>query len=148
MTLIRRNFPNLEDFAPTVKFFDDAFDRFFNEPAALRPWSPAVDIAENENELVLTADLPGVKKDQVKVRIENGSLVLSGERKFEAEDKDKKTGYHRLERSYGSFKRIFQLPETVDAEKVSAAYEDGVLRITLAKKEIAKPRTIDIALKS
>ena len=95
---------------------------------------------------MLTADLPGVKKDEIKVRIENGSLILSGERKFVNEDK--KTGYHRIERSYGVFKRLFQLPDSVDAEKVSAAYEDGVLRITLAKKEIAKPRTIDIALKN
>lgn len=146
MTLIRRNFPGFEDFTPTLKFFDEAFDRFFNEPAALRPWSPQVDIAETENDLVLTADLPGLKKDEIKVRIENGSLILSGERKFASDDK--KTGYHRIERSYGAFKRLFQLPDSVDAEKVSASYEDGVLRITLAKKELAKPRSIDITLKS
>jgi HSP20 family protein len=146
MTLIHRNFPVFEDFHPTMKFFDEALDRFLSEPAAVRPWTPAVDVAENENELVLTADLPGLKKEEIKLRIENGSLIVSGERKFVNDDK--KTGYHRIERSYGSFKRIFQLPETVEVDKVGAAYEDGVLRITLAKKELAKPRTIDIALKN
>jgi HSP20 family protein len=146
MSLIHRSFPALESFTPTWKLFDEAFDHFFNEPSSLRPWSPAVDISETENELVLTADLPGLKKNEIQVKLENGTLTLSGERKFEKEDKS--SGYHRIERSYGSFKRCFQLPDTVDANKVDATYQDGVLRVTLAKKEVAKPRTIDVAVKS
>jgi len=146
MSLIRQHFPTFENFTPALKFFDEAFGNFLSEPAATRPWSPAVDVAESDNELVLTADLPGLTKDQIQVRIEDGTLLIAGERKFVNEDK--KTGYHRIERSYGSFKRYFSLPETVEAGKVEANYENGVLRITLPKKELAKPRTIEVSLKS
>jgi HSP20 family protein len=142
--LVRRNFPAFEEFPSSVKLFDEAFNRFFTEPAEARPWSPSVDILENENELLLTADLPGVSMKDIDVRIEDGTLTLSGERKFEkASDKG---GYHRIERSYGSFKRYFSLPESVDAEKVGAAYENGVLKVTLPKKELAKPRSIKVAV--
>jgi len=139
---IRRNVPNFEDF-PT-KWFDEALQNFFNEPAAARPWAPAVDIQETADELVLTADLPGVSMKDIDVRIEDGTLALSGERKFEKEDKS--VGYHRIERSYGSFKRLFALPDTVEPDKVSAGYENGVLTITLPKKEVAKPRSIKVEL--
>lgn len=143
MTFItRRPTTAFDDFAPSARVFEDAFNRFFNEPAAARPWTPAVDIAETENELVLTADVPGVKLEEIDIRLEEGNLVLKGTRKFE--NQEKKGGYHRLERSYGTFQRVFTLPDSVDAEKVNAAYENGVLKVVLPKKEIAKPKQIKV----
>jgi HSP20 family protein len=114
----------------------------FSEPAS-RPWSPAVDIYETENELVLKADVPDVDPKQIGIQLENGTLTLKGERKFE-EQKNGQKGFHRLERSYGSFVRAFSVPETVDGEKVKADYTNGVLTVTLPKKEVAKPRTINV----
>ena len=145
MTLItRRSFPTLEDLPTTVRAFEDTFNRFFNEPPAARPWTPSVDIQENENELVLTADVPGVTLESIDISIEDGALTLSGERKFENQQNE--GGYHRIERSYGNFKRVFTLPDSVDAEKVTASYEAGVLKVLLPKKETAKPRTIKVSV--
>ncbi len=90
----------------------------------------------------MKADIPGVEMKDVDIHIENGTLTLKGERKFEREEKNK--GFHRMERSYGSFVRYFTLPETVDAEHVHAEYTAGVLTVTLPKKEIAKPRSIKV----
>lgn len=143
MTLItRRAFPALDDVPATFRNFEDTFNRFFNESPAARPWTPAVDIVENENELVLTADVPGVALENIDINIEDGALTVSGERKFENEKTD--GGYHRIERSYGSFKRVFTLPESVDTEKVTAGHENGVLKVVLPKKETAKPRSIKV----
>lgn len=133
--------------------FEESFSRMLQEnqaaaasnPAA-KPWSPSVDIRETANELVVKADLPGVSENDVDLRIEDGTLILKGERKFENESKDEKGGYHRIERSYGSFARYFSLPDTVDPEKVTAEYKNGVLTVTLAKKEIAKPKQIKVAI--
>ena len=113
----------------------------FSEPAS-RPWSPSVDIFETENELVMKADLPEVDPNNVEIRLENGTLLLKGERKFEEQKNGK--GYHRIERSYGSFVRAFSLPDTVEPEKVKADYKAGVLTVTLPKKEVAKPKSIKI----
>jgi HSP20 family protein len=104
-----------------------------------------VDIAENENEIILTDDIPGVKMDDIEVKVENGTLSISGSREFQKQEQ--KGGYHRIERSYGSFHRAFTLPESVDTDKVEANYEDGVLKVTLPKKEVAKPKTVKISLK-
>lgn len=123
---------------------EDTLNRFFTEPASSRPWSPAVDISETENELVLKADLPEMKLEDLDIQLENGTLTLKGERKFEKSDKDR--GYHRIERSYGSFVRAFSLPEYADAEKVAADYKNGVLTITVPKKEVAKPRAIKVSV--
>ncbi|MCC7342612.1 MAG: Hsp20/alpha crystallin family protein [Bryobacterales bacterium] len=123
---------------------EDTLNRFFTEPASSRPWSPAVDISETENELVLKADLPEMKLEDLDIQLENGTLTLKGERKFEKSDKDR--GYHRIERSYGSFVRAFSLPDYADAEKVAADYKDGVLTVTVPKKEIAKPRAIKVSV--
>jgi HSP20 family protein len=131
---------DLEDF-PNLRVFQDTVSRLFSEPAS-RPWTPAVDIFETDNDLVLKADLPDIDSKAIEIQIENDTLTLKGERKFEQE-KDGK-GYHRLERSYGSFVRAFSLPETVDPENVKADYKAGVLTITLAKKAVAKPRSIKI----
>jgi HSP20 family protein len=105
-------------------------------------WAPLVDITEDDKEYVIKADLPDLKKDEVKVRVENGLLTLSGERKFEKEQKQRR--YHRIERAYGSFVRGFDLPEDADGGKVSAEFKDGVLKVHLPKNESARPKAIDI----
>jgi HSP20 family protein len=105
-------------------------------------WAPAVDITEDEKEYVVTADLPEIKKEDVKVTVENGILTFSGERKFEKEEKGKK--YHRIERSYGSFLRSFGLPENADPGHVDAKFSDGVLTVHVAKSESAKPKQIEV----
>ena len=138
----RRRAPSEEDVPAVFRAIDDMFQQVLAGPVSSRPWIPAVDIVENPNELVVTADLPGIKKENVDVQIEDGTLTLTGSRNFEHEDR--KEGFHRLERSYGSFRRAFTLPDSVDPEKVAAAFEDGVLTITLPKKEIAKPRSIKV----
>lgn len=133
-------YADLEDF-PGLRLFQDTVNRMLDQNAA-RPWVPAVDIFETENEWVLKADLPEVKLDDVDIQIEKGTLSLKGERKFQNTDNAK--GYQRVERSYGTFARYFSLPETVDSEKVRADYNQGVLTVTLPKKEVAKPRTIKV----
>lgn len=144
--MIRRTLPGFEDFPTSLRVFEDVMNRMFNEPTGVRPWTPPVDIVENENELVLTADIPGVKMEDIDIKLEDGTLSVSGSRQFESEQKE--GGYHRIERAYGKFQRAFSLPDSVDAEKVTAAYDNGVLRVTLPKKEIAKPRSIKVALGS
>ena len=105
-------------------------------------WSPQVDIIEDEKEYLIKADLPEMKKDDVKVTMENGVLCISGERKTEKEEKNKK--YHRIERSFGSFERAFTLPEDADANKIAADFKDGVLRVHLPKSPAAKPKPIEV----
>ena len=131
----------------------DRFNQLFNqtftqglpqseEDLSNRVWAPAVDIYETEQNLVLKVDLPGINPDDVEVRVENQTLFIRGERKFE---KDVKEGnYHRVERTYGNFARSFTLPNTVSPESVTAEYKDGILTLTLAKREEAKPKTIKI----
>jgi len=139
------HFDPLATFPATFRNFEDAIARMLNEPRGARPWSPSVDIFETENELVLKADLPDVKLEDIEVRVENQTLTLKGERKF---DKDESNGgYHRIERSYGSFVRNFTVPSSVDAEKVAADYKNGVLTVRLPKKEAAKPRQVKIEVK-
>jgi HSP20 family protein len=128
-----------------VRVFEDAFSRFLSEPRNGRPWSPAVDIFETEDELVLKADVPEVDLKDIDVRVENQTLTLSGERKFEKQDSGR--GYHRIERSYGQFSRSFSVPVTVDTEKVSAEFTNGVLTVKLPKKAAAKPRQVKIDVK-
>jgi len=145
MTITRFN-PFFGDLAaPTLRSFEDAVTHLLNQPAAARPWSPAVDIRETENALIVKADLPEVDEKAIDIRLENGTLALKGERKFE-KDETAKGGYHRIERGYGAFARYFSLPETIDGEKVQAEFKNGVLTITLPKKEAAKPRTIKVAV--
>jgi HSP20 family protein len=122
--------------------FQDTVNRMLSEPRSQRPWTPAVDILETENELLIKADLPDVDMRDIQVEIENGTLTLKGERKF-AQD-DNTYSYHRIERSYGSFARYLSLPDTVEADKVKADYKNGVLSVTIPKKEIAKPRSIKV----
>jgi HSP20 family protein len=105
-------------------------------------WSPSVDITEDEKEFLVKAELPDVKKEDIKVNVENGVLTITGERKFEKEEKGKK--YHRIERAYGNFTRSFTLPEAVKADKVAAEFKDGVLNVRLPKDEAAKPKSIAV----
>ncbi|HUA21999.1 MAG TPA: Hsp20/alpha crystallin family protein [Bryobacteraceae bacterium] len=135
-------FADVEDFGTGLRLFQDSVNRLFSDQTTARPWTPAVDILETENELVLKADIPGVEMKDIDIQLENGTLTIKGERRFEKEEKNK--GFHRLERSYGSFVRYFTLPETVDPEKVKAEYNAGVLTVSLPKKEIAKPRAIKV----
>ncbi len=114
------------------------------EAMTVTEWSPSVDIVEDEKEWLLKVDLPDVKRDDVKVTVEEGVLTITGERKFEKEEKNKK--YHRVERAYGNFLRSFTLPDGADGAKVSAEYKDGVLRVHLPKGEKAKPKAIDVKL--
>jgi HSP20 family protein len=127
------------------RLFREAFSPLFGEREAelsTRAWAPAVDIFETENNIVMKAELPGVEPKDVEVRVEDNTLYLKGERKFEKETKEE--NYHRIERSYGSFARSFALPNSIDAEKVAAEYKDGLLTLTLPKREEAKPKTIKI----
>jgi HSP20 family protein len=135
-------FTESEDFPAGVRLFQDTINRLLSDQTSNRPWAPSVDIFETENELVLKADVPGVELKDIDIQIENGTLALKGERKFERNENSK--GFHRLERSYGSFVRYFTLPDTVDTEHVKAEFSNGVLTVTLPKKEIAKPKSIKV----
>jgi HSP20 family protein len=125
-----------------LRIFEDALNRMLSEPRTSRPWSPAVDIMETDNEIVLKADVPDVDPNQIDIEMQNQTLTIKGHRHFERNDTTK--GFHRIERSYGSFVRSFTVPATVDTEKVGADYKNGVLTITLPKKEAAKPRQVKI----
>ncbi len=105
-------------------------------------WAPLVDIAEDEKEYLIKVELPEVQKDDVKVRVENGTLTISGERKAEKEEKNRK--FHRVERYYGRFERSFSIPDEVEADNVKAEFKDGVLRVHLAKSEKARPKQIEV----
>lgn len=125
------------------RLFNDTFARVFgNDEPSAGAWMPPVDIYENDDKLVLKAELPGVNPNDVEVRVEDNTLYLKGERKFEKEVKEE--NLHRVERSYGSFSRTFALPGSIDSEKVQAEYKDGVLTLTMPKREEAKPKTIKI----
>ena len=112
------------------------------EVMRLTEWAPLVDITEDDKEYVIKADLPEMKKDDVKVTIRDGMLTLSGERKYEKEEKNKK--YHRVERAYGSFSRSFSVPDDTDESKVSAQCKDGVIKIHLPKSEKAKAKAHEV----
>src|SRR5437868_1830575 len=112
------------------------------ESITLPEWTPLADITEDEKEYVIKAELPEMKKEDVKVTVENGVLTISGERKFEAEEKKKK--YHRVERGYGTFMRSFTLPDDADFNKVNAEFKSGVLTVHVPKSEQAKPKQIEV----
>lgn len=143
MPLLKYGPFNDVDDMPGFRQIQDTLNRFLTEPNS-RPWTPAVDILETENDLILKMDVPEVELKDVDIRLENHTLTVKGERKFENLADSK--AYHRIERSYGSFARTFTLPDTVDTEKVRADYKNGVLSITLPKKEVAKPRTVRVEI--
>ena len=112
------------------------------EALTVAEWMPFVDITEDDKEYVVKADLPDVKKEDVKVTVENGVLAITGERKFEKEEKDRK--YHRIERSYGNFLRSFTLPDAADGSKVNAEFKDGVLKVHVPKSDKVKPKAVEV----
>jgi HSP20 family protein len=114
------------------------------EALRVAQWAPLVDIVENDKEYLIKAELPEVKKDEVKVNVQDDVLAISGERAFEKEEKGKK--YHRVERAYGSFSRSFTLPEDADGGRVTADFKEGVLTIHVPKSEKAKPKTFDVKI--
>jgi HSP20 family protein len=148
MTLVRWDpFRELEDMS-------DRLNRMFSRPAlpptngketmVVADWAPPVDVSETDGEYQIKAEIPDVKKEDVKVTVEDGVLTIQGERKHEKEEKGKK--YHRVERSYGSFIRSFTLPDLVDEGRVKAGFKDGVLNLQLPKSEKAKPKAIEVTV--
>ena len=112
------------------------------ETMIIADWTPSVDISETEEEYQIKAEIPDVRKDDVKVTVEDGVLTIQGRRNQEKEEKG--TKYHRIERSYGSFARTFSLPDVIEADKVNAEFKDGVLNLRLPKSEKAKPKAIEV----
>lgn len=125
---------------------NDMINRFWGDLDARTPagWYPKVDVVESDDRFELHAELPGLKREDIKVGFENQVLTIEGERKHEAEESGKQ--YFHRERVYGSFKRSFRLGTEVNADKISATYRDGILTITLPKSEAVKPRQIDVAV--
>jgi HSP20 family protein len=134
-----------------ISTLQDQFNRLFNESfrhqaeeSALTTWAPAVDIYETPNELVVKADLPDVNEKDIDVRVENNLLTIRGERKFEKSVSEE--NFLRVERTYGAFSRSFSLPNTVNAEAIGAEYKNGVLTVTLPKREESKPRQVKVTV--
>jgi len=127
------------------RLFNEAFDRS-SEDANLTPWSPSVDIYETEQNLVVKADLPDIKPEELDIRVENNILTIRGERQFEK--KVNESNYLRVERAYGSFSRSFALANTVNSEAIQADYKNGVLTLTMPKREEAKPKKIKVRVEN
>ena len=145
MTIVRYDpFRDLRTLQEEVnRLFSTNLTRAFGDEGIGRgAWAPSVDIYENKDQIVLEAELPGMKQEDFDLSIENNVITLRGERKFEKTDET--DNYHRVERSYGSFTRSFTLPQTVSAEGASAEYNNGVLRVTLPKREETKSRRIQV----
>ena len=145
MTIVRYDpFRDLRSLQEEVnRLFSTNLTRAFGDEGIGRgAWAPSVDIYENKDQIVLEAELPGMKQDEFDLSIENNVITLRGERKFEKADET--DNYHRVERSYGAFTRSFTLPQTVSAEGAPAEYNNGVLRVTLPKREETKARRIEI----
>jgi HSP20 family protein len=124
------------------RLFDRFFDTRGNGSSAARRWIPAMDLAETEDHLVLRGDLPGLTEDDIDIEIKDGVLTVSGERK--AENEEKSEGYYRVERAFGSFSRSLTLPQGVEADKVEAKFDKGVLEVRIPKPVDAKPTRVQI----
>jgi HSP20 family protein len=151
MGIVRLPFRDLGSIQERMnRLFDESFRGLAPRPGAEEDWAlggswaPVVDIYEQEGNIVLKAEVPGVDPKDVDILVENNVLTLRGERKFDTEVK--RDNYHRVERAYGAFSRSFTLPSVVDTEKIKADYKDGVLRVTLPQKEEAKPKQISISV--
>ena len=134
-----RNFRSLQ--GEINRLFDRDMDDTNGQYAQ---WPMRVDIREDENQIVVKADVPGMEQKDISVNVDNGMLTISGERTFN--DEEHKDKYHRVERAYGRFSRSFQIPNITDPENISAAYKNGVLEVTLPKREEAKPRSIQVQI--
>ena len=150
LSVRRDSFNEFGSIAKTIndlnRAFNVGFPRFGDEGLVKGNWNPTVDVYEDHDRIVLEADLPGVKPGEFELAIENNVLTLKGERKFEKKTED--GNYHRVERSYGSFTRSFTLPSTVDLNSVGADFKDGVLKVTLPRREETKPRQIQVQIKT
>src|SRR5690348_6934698 len=135
-----REFTTLQD--RMNRLFQQSFGEGREESLTTGAFAPAVDVYEDEHHVTLKIEVPGIDEKDLDIRVENNTLTVHGERKFEKEEKEE--NYRRVERQYGSFTRNFTLPTTVDSENVSADYDKGVLKITLAKKAEAKPKQIKV----
>ena len=146
MTLVRWQPFNNAPPIPSNLFqgFDEALEGFWGS-GRVQAWNPAVDIYEKKDNVVVKAELPGIDPKEVEISVEDGTLYLKGERK--SEDEEKRDGYQRLERAYGSFARAFSLPDSVDPERVLAEYRDGLLTVTFPKREESKPKKVKISVK-
>ena len=145
MELARWNpFRELEDMQGRLNrlFGESPFARTRENGVSFAGWSPAVDVQETDQEYLIKADLPDVKKEDVKVELLDGTLTIEGERQQEKEEKGKK--FHKIEREYGKFLRRFAMPSEVDASKVQADFKNGVLNVHLPKSATAKPKAIDV----
>ncbi|MGA7828038.1 MAG: Hsp20/alpha crystallin family protein [Geobacteraceae bacterium] len=127
------------------RLLDLAWNREPGEELREGVWQPLVDIFENDDAVVIRAELPGVEQDDIEVKIEGATLAIRGERKQDSAVRQE--NYHRIERYYGPFQRSFLLPQTIDQEKVQAACDKGVLTITLPKKQLIKPKQITVQVK-
>ena len=144
MKLIRRPYDAL-----TLRDeFDKVLDSFFNfdqeNTTKGNIWAPTVDVSDDKDNFYITAEIPGIAKEDVKVNIKNDTLTICGEKSVNKEDKEK--NFYRAERVYGSFSRSFNLPEAVDKDKIKAEYKNGILTLVIPKKEEEKPKEIDIKI--
>jgi HSP20 family protein len=128
---------------PFTREIDRVFDAFFGQTDQSRRWVPPMDLVEAEDHFVLKADLPGLAEGDVNIEVQDGTLTISGERKAEHEQREK--GWYRIERSFGSFSRSLTLPDGVDADRIEAAFDHGVLEVRIPKPEERKPRRIAIS---
>jgi HSP20 family protein len=135
-----------DPFAEISRLQDQLFRPLLGDGTRLTSFAPAVDIYEDDNAIHLKAELPGMRPEDIKINVENNVLTVSGERKLEHEDK--REGYHRIERSYGTFTRSFVLPESVDPEKVEAEVTEGVLTLKIPKKPQVEPKRIEVKSKA
>jgi HSP20 family protein len=136
------------DALPEMRFIDDRFDRLVERAFGRErhtPWMPAMDVYETEDKLVVSVELPGMSSEDVEVTVEDSTLTVSGKREFSSEVNEEH--YHRIERRYGAFSRAVTLPPQVDAAKVDAKFEAGVLTVEVAKVEKAKPKKIQVKAK-
>ena len=138
MTTITR----IDPFRELASFFENFAEGSGKDQLTAGTFVPPVDVYEDEQNLILKLEVPGVNEEDLNVSVENDTLTIQGERKFEKEEKEE--NFHRIERRYGSFTRTFKLPNTVDTDKVEAGYEKGILKISLAKRAEAKPKQIKV----
>jgi HSP20 family protein len=144
-TLWRADVPaTWNDMFTTRREIDRVFDRFFGQAGVVGPWSPVVDVRETKDAIEVLAELPGLRLEDVEVSIENNVLTIAGEKKQEITEGEAESEYHLVERHCGRFERSFTLPRTVDAGKIGARFENGLLTVTLPKAEAAKPRRVEI----
>jgi len=141
MTMTRYTRPRTE---LANKRFSDIMDEFFNDVVSSNKDSfvPSIDVSETDDQFLITAELPGMKKEDININLENGRLAISGERSFKREEEGKT--FHRVETKYGSFNRSFQLPDNIDEESISASYENGLLNIAINKSEDKVKKQIEI----